>query len=146
MHVSLILMTRLQWCSYFFSSPSLLTHSKCQWTLIELKVTWLKECILSVQFPRKGHNCFTFALSNILILWNCWIKKMQEWKMNDLNFKNGGLEMDETKLEQLFIWPISSREGVNSSGNSRNTRVLWRNLKADGKWMNQWKAAKPSTE
>lgn len=58
--------------------------------------------------PVKSHHCLTFALSDVFILWNWWLQKWKRMKNRWCKFqKNGGLEIDEAKLEQLFIGPIS---------------------------------------
>ena len=43
----------------------------------------------------------------------------------------------KAKSKQLFIGSISQGAGRDNSGNSRNIGVSRRNLKADGKCMNQ---------
>ena len=102
----------------------------------------------TVMIPSKSHHCFTLALSdtfNFLKLVNK--KNAREWKVEGVNLrKMVAWRWMKAKLKQLFIGSTSQGVGRDNSGNSRNTGVSRRNLKADGKWMNQWKEAKLSAE
>lgn len=98
----------------FLSSPSLPTHSKCWGTFTELKDSWIKEWILSAQFLRKSHQCFTFALSDILILWNCWIKKCKRMKNRQCKFqKMVAWRWMRLNQSSCLLGPLAGEDSVN---------------------------------